>query len=250
MTNKQQKIIQQLQTAKFREKFGFFVLEGTKIVREFCLEMPEQVEWLAATAAWLEEHSAWLKNVPFQVVETTDAVLKANSTLQTSPSVLLLARQLEAQTLENQAPTGLSLVLETIQDPGNMGTIIRTADWFGVQRIYLSADCVDVYNPKVIQASMGSLWRVELKIIADLPRFFQEHATIPVFGAVLGGENMHELTALPETAFLIMGNESKGISAELTPFLTKKITIPRIGRAESLNVAIATGILLAYLKKG
>ena len=249
MTNKQQKIIQQLQTAKFREKFGFFVLEGTKIVREFCHEMPEQIEWLAATAAWLDEHSAWLKNVPFQIVETTDAVLKANSALQTSPSVLLLARQLSTQRIEKQLPTGISLVLETIQDPGNMGTIIRTADWFGVQRIYLSKDCVDIYNPKVIQASMGSLWRVEVEIIADLSHFLQKNAAIPVFGAVLGGENLYEMAAIPETAFLIMGNESKGISAALSPFLTKKITIPRIGRAESLNVAIATGILLAYFKK-
>ncbi len=252
MTNKQQKLLQQLQKAKFRKEFGFFVVEGTKMVRELCIEIPEQIEWIAATDSWIFEHKNYLQNAPFLVVETAENILKASSSLQTSPMAIAVVKQIdwqknEIQSIENEELTGISLILETIQDPGNMGTIIRTADWFGVQNIFITDDCVDIYNPKVVQASMSSIWRVPIKILENKSDFFQKNQKIPVFGTVLGGENLYE-TPLPENAFLVMGNESKGISAEMMPFLNHKIGIPRFGQAESLNVAMATGILLSHFR--
>jgi TrmH family RNA methyltransferase len=248
MTNKQQKLLQELQKAKFREKFGFFVVEGTKMVRELCQEIPEQIAWIAATPEWISENKAYLRKPSYPIIETTEPVLKANSSLQTSPLAIAVVKQKIAQVPDSQNLTGISLFLETIQDPGNMGTIIRTADWFGIQHIFVTADCVDIYNPKVVQASMSSIWRVNVHIIQHTAAFFREYHTIPVYGAVLGGHDLYT-TRLSKPAFLAMGNESKGISTDLLPFLNHKITIPRFGQAESLNVAIATGILLSHFKQ-
>ncbi len=248
MTNKQQKLLQELQKAKFREKFGFFVVEGTKMVRELCTEIPEQIEWLAATSEWISENNAYLRKASYPIIETAENILKANSSLQTSPLAIAVVKQITPNVIDSQKLTGISLILETIQDPGNMGTIIRTADWFGVQHIFVTTDCVDIYNPKVVQASMSSVWRVNVHTLQQPAAFFEEYSTIPVYGAVLGGDNLYQ-TKLAESVFLVMGNESKGISTEFESFLSHKITIPRFGQAESLNVAMATGILLSHFKQ-
>jgi TrmH family RNA methyltransferase len=136
----------------------------------------------------------------------------------------------------------MTLILDGIQDPGNLGTIIRTADWFGLDQIVVSADTASCYNPKVVQSTMGSILRVDV-VVADLPEFIQS-AKMPIYGAVLEGKSI-QTTELAKEGILIIGNESKGIRSPILSLITDPITIPKYGTAESLNAAVATGIILA-----
>ena len=146
----------------------------------------------------------------------------------------------------NSIKTQLVLVLDGVQDPGNFGTIVRTADWFGVDLIVCSKGTVDMYNSKVVQSSMGSLFRIPI-IYNDLTTYLS-NATLPIFGALLEGQNVYS-EKLPEDAIIVMGNEGSGISEEVKSLIQHKIHIPRFGGAESLNVSIATGILLSEFKR-
>jgi len=177
--------------------------------------------------------------------EVKNAELDKISTLQTPQGFLALVHipkntALNLKELKNQ----FTLVLDGVQDPGNMGTIIRTADWFGFKNIICSADCVEVFNPKTVQATMGSLARVNIHE-ADLPALLAEN-TIPVFGALLDGESIYK-TQWGAEGLVILGNEGKGISPEVIKKITKPVTIPRIGEAESLNVAVSAAIFCAEL---
>jgi len=169
------------------------------------------------------------------------------STLKTPQEVIGLVKIPIWATLNyNSLKQKFSLVLDNIQDPGNMGTIIRTADWFGITDIVCSEDTVDVYNPKVVQATMGSLARVNVHYVSleqVLPQI-----GLPVFGAMLDGENIYNSNFDTE-GLLVMGNEGNGISPAIERLITTKITIPRAGKAESLNVAIATAILCSEIKR-
>ena len=140
----------------------------------------------------------------------------------------------------------ITLALDTIQDPGNFGTIIRTADWFGVEHIICSAGCADMYNPKVVQSTMGSLARVNI-FYTDLTNWLQENSTVKKYAADLEGKNIGTINNIKE-AIIIIGNEGKGISNDVMKLVDEKITIPKIGDAESLNAAVATGIILSHLK--
>ncbi|MBI3883781.1 MAG: RNA methyltransferase, partial [Sphingobacteriales bacterium] len=139
----------------------------------------------------------------------------------------------------------VTLLLDKIQDPGNLGTIIRIADWFGIATIICSADTVEQYNPKVVQSTMGSLGRVQV-VYTDLPEWIKSNAGIRIYAAALNGKNVASLKGLKEGA-IIIGNESKGISPELMELANEKITIPKTGAAESLNAAVATGIILSHI---
>lgn len=177
--------------------------------------------------------------------EVKNAELDKISTLQTPQGFLALVyipknKELDLKALKNQ----FTLVLDGVQDPGNMGTIIRTADWFGFKNIICSADCVEVFNPKTVQATMGSLARVNI-YEADLPALLEKN-TIPVFGALLDGESIYK-TQWGTEGLVILGNEGKGISAEVIKKINKPVTIPRIGEAESLNVAVSAAIFCAEL---
>ena len=144
----------------------------------------------------------------------------------------------------NTAKT-ISLMLDGIQDPGNMGTIIRIADWFGIRLIICSADCADAFAPKVVQATMGSVVRVQLWY-TDLVAVAKQHTAIPFYAATLSGENIHMMKPLEE-GIIVIGNESKGISAALLSCCRHRVSIPRVGQAESLNAAVAAGIILSHL---
>jgi TrmH family RNA methyltransferase len=167
------------------------------------------------------------------------------SGLRSARSVLALVEMPTPQSIPLQ-PDGFSLVLDTIQDPGNMGTLLRIADWFGIQHIIASEDSADLYNPKVIQSSMGSFLRVQVSFtsLADWLRQYES----PVMGAVLNGKSVYEESPR-EQAALIIGNEGNGIQPELLSLIRIPVSIPRLGGAESLNAAVATGILLSYLKR-
>lgn len=197
-----------------------------------------------ATADWVDEQKALLakiSGIPVTVVEPH--VLKQLSALTTPNRAMAL---LDIPPITSPAPlTGtVALALESIQDPGNLGTIIRIADWFGINRIYCSPDCVDTYNPKTIQATMGSIARVQV-IESDIIPLLQQ-TSVPGYAATLHGRNIVEFDPIRE-GLLLIGNESRGLSPEVVDRCTHHITIPRLGGAESLNAAVAAGIICGRL---
>ena len=229
----QKKIVNSLKQKKFRTDLNAFVVEGVKMVDEL-LQSDYEIEAIYATSNWIDNHA------DVECTEISEKELKIISSLKTPNEVLAVVKQKEPQLTELSSQ--LNIALDKIQDPGNFGTIIRTADWFGVQNIICTEDTVDVYNPKVIQATMGSFFRMNI-VYTDLSQFFSENKELTVYGALLDGENVYQKTLNAKGAVLFMGNESKGISEALKPFISEKILIPNFGKAESLNVATATAIL-------
>ena len=220
------------------------MVEGYKSVTEF-INSAYQVDTIYHTPAIASKLLNLSRKINFQEISLNE--LQKISTLKTPQEVIGLVKipiwpVLNYKTLEKK----FSLVLDSIQDPGNMGTIIRTADWFGIQDIICSEDTVDVYNPKVVQATMGSLARVNVHY-ADLLTVLPQ-IKLPIFGAMLNGQNIYN-TPFGAEGLLVMGNEGNGISAPVEQLITSAVTIPRAGNAESLNVAIATAILCSEIKR-
>jgi TrmH family RNA methyltransferase len=247
ITKLQVKYIQSLGQKKFRDEAGVFVAEGPKIINELLdavTTMPEQV---FATREWMETHTAIVKRMAVEkITEVKDQELERLSFLQTPNEVLAVFKK-PAPGPVNLAGT-VSLMLDSIQDPGNMGTIIRIADWFGIGQIVCSTDCADAFAPKVVQATMGSIARVQLQYSSDLVALVKKTASLPLYAATLSGENLHQLQPIKE-GVIVIGNESKGIRAALLDCCRHRVTIPRLGRAESLNAAVAAGIILSHLIK-
>lgn len=236
---RQKKELVALQQKKVRTSTNSFVVEGVKMVEEL-LQSDYKIKDLYATASWISE------NKVVDCVGVSEKELAQISSLKSPNKVLAVVEQKTPK--EVQLSQKLTLALDKLQDPGNLGTIIRTADWFGIETIVCSTDAVDVYNPKVLQATMGSFFRVNI-IYTDLPTFFRSNKDLTVYGALLNGENVYQKTVVPKAAILLMGNESQGISEELLPFVTEKIKIPNFGKAESLNVATATAILCSEFSR-
>jgi rRNA methylases len=234
------KYIQSLQYKKSRNEEGVFIAEGVKLVNEI-IQSGWGVKKIFATHEWIAENKAG--NV--QVAEVSEQELKKISLLQTPNQVLALVEQ-KKQTGHIHLKNRFTLVLDGIQDPGNLGTIIRIADWFGIEAIVCSNDTAELYNPKVIQSTMGSFLRVDIVYEDLLPLF--KNLTVPVFGAVLNGKNINETASVKE-GVLMIGNEGNGIKKELLPFIQQPVTIPKLGGAESLNAAVATGIIVSHLLK-
>lgn len=235
------KYIQSLSHKKVRDEEGVFIAEGPKVVAEFLSSNLLKCKNIYALKSWIDEQQTDFKNIPDE--EISDIELGKISLLKTPNKVLAVFYKKQQPSVEIQ--NKISLMLDDIQDPGNLGTIIRTADWFGVKNIICSNDCVDCYNPKVVQASMGSLARVNI-IYQDLPEFINKNKNIKVYAAALNGKNIFSYEKIKQGIILI-GNESKGISEDLIDQATEKITIPKQGRAESLNAAVACGIILSHL---
>ncbi|MEI8074533.1 MAG: RNA methyltransferase [Bacteroidota bacterium] len=231
------KYIQSLCQKKQRTQDGLFLAEGPKLAMEL-LASDYQVEKVFATADWLAEN-----RVNIDVTIVTEAELAKMSSLQTPNEVLLVCRQ-KKDIGEPIFKNRITLILDGLQDPGNMGTIIRIADWFGVYQIIASEDSVEFYNPKVIQSTMGSFIRVRCWY-RDLSEILPT-VNVPVYGALLKGRSVNKTENLKE-GILVIGNESKGIRESILPYISTAITIPRIGLAESLNAAVATGIILSHL---
>lgn len=237
LSNTKIKYIQTLYHKKKRDAEKLFIAEGVKIVNELLITRNMTVQEIFATAEWVQANGK--TGVP--VTEITEKELERISLLTTPNQALAIVRQPEHKKLPVPL-TGLSVALDGIQDPGNLGTIIRTCDWFGIRHIFCSEDGADVFNPKVIQATMGSFLRVTVHYTA-LDTFLSQQQ-IPVYAAVLNGK---PVTAKAKEGILLIGNESRGISALLKPFCTEQVAIERKGGAESLNAAVACGILLAQL---
>lgn len=228
------KWIKSLFLKKNREEEGVFVVEGAKMIAELVEFWNDQIEFICTSDTSF--------NFNGKVYFTDDKTIKDIGTL-TTPNKFLAVVKKPIIEIKNQQ---FILVLDGVQDPGNFGTIVRTADWFGVDLIVCSKNTVDMLNPKVVQSSMGSLFRVPI-IYEDLINFLKK-THLPVYGALLEGANMYH-EKLPKEAILIMGNEGAGISEEIQQLIQHKIHIPRFGDAESLNVSIATGILLGEFRR-
>lgn len=247
LTNEKIKLIKSLSDKKHRKEYGLFVVEGDKMVRELA-EGPFIIEEVFALDEWLTENAAAFgKKHRLTLVNASQ--LSRMSHFTTANKALALVCMPENTELPSKAFQSRVLAIDSVQDPGNLGTIIRTADWFGITTLVCSPLCADVYNPKVLQATMGSFQRVKVYYV-ELDAFFQGLSPeIPVMAATLDGENMYE-AGFPQWGVLLMGNESRGVSQNLIKYVNKRIFIPSPvsagqARAESLNVGIATGILLA-----
>lgn len=233
---KEIKDIQSLDDKKARNQQQRFVAESPKIVGELLQIVPDQIEKIYAVEAWAEQHGHLKKLV--QVVSDQELERIAHS--KTPNQVLALVKQfLQPEPILNDT---FCLYLDTIQDPGNLGTIIRIADWFGIKQVVCTAGCADLYNPKVVQSSMASIARVGVYYDTDLS-WIQKQMT-PIFAATLDGEQSFSKA---HSGILMIGNESQGLRAELLSLATKRVTIARRGEAESLNAAVASGILLSHL---
>ena len=240
------KYIRSLELKKNRNKEGKFVAEGFKVVDDLLALQPADL--IVATQEWL--HGKHLANQT-EVIEVTEEELKKVSFLQHPQQVLAVFRQATSGDYSINT-SELSLALDGVQDPGNLGTIIRIADWFGITHIYCSQDTADVYNPKVVQATMGSIARVKveygnlLALVESLP------ADVPVYGTLLDGDNIYQQT-LENRGLIVMGNEGKGISPALAKKVNHRLLIPNFpeGRAtaDSLNVAIATAITCSEFRR-
>ena len=244
LVKSQVKYIQNLGHKKFRDADGVFVAEGPKIVNELLQSDILDLVQCFATESWLSAHDRFVKGREKLFIQTAEKDLERISFHSSPNQVLAIFTKPVFDQQKNGE--GLTLLMDNIQDPGNLGTIIRTADWFGVKRIVCSVDTVDVFNPKVVQSAMGSLIRVEM-IYTDLPEYVRANPEIPLYASSLEGEELRENPRV-SNAFLLMGNESKGISPILESLAKKRIRIPHKGGAESLNVAVATGILLFHLE--
>ena len=241
ISKNQIKYIRQLEQKKFRKRENCFVAEGPKVVGD--LMKRYQPKAIFATRAWLDG-----AGIGSQATEITDEELRRISFLQNPQQVLALF--FIPSTIFYQ-PSTLSLALDSVQDPGNLGTIIRIADWFGIDTIYCSEDTADAYNPKVVQATMGSLAHVHI-IYCDLLQLIDAlPPSYPVYGTLLDGDDIYQ-QPLSQEGIIVMGNEGNGISEAVRQRVTRRLLIPNFHQgesAESLNVAIATAITCSEFRR-
>ena len=230
ITNAEIRQIRSLREKKFRDELGLFVVEGEKMVQEALMSSFEVVR------VWRRE-------------EVGEAAMEKMSQFSSPSPVLAVVSKPKPEGIVLER--GLYLALDSVRDPGNVGTIIRIADWFGINTVFVSPDCADIYNPKVIQASMGSIFRVKTVFadIADICRRFRA-ADMNVYGTLLDGKDIYEAT-LENEGLVVMGNEANGLSAAVRAEVTSALLIPRSGgsKAESLNVAAATAVTLSEFRR-
>ncbi|MDY0781602.1 RNA methyltransferase [Tenacibaculum sp. IB213877] len=239
LSKNQQKLILGLQQKKNRNKHNLFVAEGIKVINEL-LKSSLEIDAIFTT-------DDFLPDIPSnKITRVSEQELKKISSLKTPNKVLGLFKIPEEKKPQTK---GLIIALDEINDPGNLGTIIRLCDWFGVKQLVCSKNTVDCYNQKVVQSTMGSITRVQINYL-DLSEYVKT-TTLPVFTADMDGKNVYK-SQLPTEAVLVMGNEANGISDEINELVNNKLTIPRFGdlqQTESLNVATATSILLSEFKR-
>lgn len=239
------KFIRSLELKKVRKEEQVFLAEGEKIIRDiaphfYCRLLVATPDFLNRTIIQADE-----------IIEVTPEELKKASLLITPQQALGVFEQAHPTFTVEEISGKLSLALDGIQDPGNLGTIIRLADWFGIEHIFCSENCVNLYNPKVIQATMGAIAHVAVHT-CPLSTLFTEVGDLPVYGTFLDGEDMYE-SALSANGIIVMGNEGNGISKELEPFINQRLFIPNypLGSptTESLNVGVATAIISAEFRR-
>ncbi|MEC5165008.1 TrmH family RNA methyltransferase [Flavobacterium sp. PL11] len=240
ISKNQIKLITSLQLKKYRSSSKLFFVEGVKAINEL-LDSTYELEHLYT----IQNDFDNVSNENKTIISEND--LKKITALATPNSCFAVFKiPIEKQVVES----GLIVMLDSIRDPGNLGTILRLCDWYGVQQVICSIETVDVYNPKVVQATMGSLTRINVNYL-DLNKFLLQ-TKLPIFGTFMDGQNIYQVT-LPQQGIIIMGNEANGISSELEKLIQNRISIPRFGnlqKTESLNVATATAIILSEFFRG
>jgi len=240
LTKATAKFIKSLQLKKYRKSEQSFVVEGTKSVLEV-MSGDLEITHLLGTSDFVEKHADKYKG---EIIEVSANQLSSIGSFKTNDGALAVVKQRPNEAL--YLAEELAIGLDGINDPGNLGTIIRIADWYGVNKIIASENTVDLYNPKVIAASKGSFIRVRV-FYTDLEKFLKNQS-LPIYGAVMNGENIHN-EKLPNAGIIILGNEANGISKEVYELLNHKLAIPKYGHAESLNVAMATAIICDNFKR-
>ena len=238
------KFIKSLRLRKYRQQENVFVVEGAKNVVQL-LASPYTVSMLVGTPSFLAAHPTLWPKQAGTVFQTDKATLATLGTLTTNKAALAVAH---IPTHASQAPPqkAWGLVLDDIRDPGNLGAILRIADWFNIPTLVCSPTTVDLYNPKVIQSSMGSFLRVQV-YYTPLPTLLGSTSQ-PILGTFTAGDNLHH-TPLPCPSWIVIGNESRGISTEVLPYVQQRISIPRYGQATSLNAAMATAIVCDHWRR-
>ena len=240
------KYIRSLELKKIRKQENVFLAEGPKLVNDLLGRFP--CRFLTATTGWLNEHPGIQAD---EIAEATTEELSRASLLKTPQQVLAVFEQPEYAFDIEVIRQSLCLALDDVQDPGNLGTIIRLADWFGIEHLFCSPNTVDVYNPKTVQATMGGIARVKVHY-TPLPNLIQSLGDVPVYGTFLEGENIYE-QHLTTNGLIVMGNEGSGIGSEVKELINKKLYIPNYPMeretSESLNVAIATAVVCAEFRR-
>lgn len=250
ITNGMRKTVRSLAEAKYRRELGLFVAEGAKCVHE---TLPHfQIEMLLATPQWLAGNTGHGVEES-KIYEASRADMERMTSLKSAPQVIAVYRIPEYDRMDVRPTERLVVALDRVQDPGNLGTIIRTCDWFGVRDILASADTVDVWNPKVVQSTMGSIARVHVHytdLAADLA--VAAASGIPVYGMTLDGDNIYDAT-LAANGIILMGNEGRGVGPGCAASITRRLFLPPfpVGHceADSLNVSVATAITLAEFRR-
>ncbi len=247
--NKQKWIIS-LSRKKHRDQEKLFVAEGHKLVTDL-LNTDLECRLIAATDEWISANNYERKTA--ELVTTSGTELKKLSALSTPPPVIAIFRQPVYQLQPEQLSSKLSLFLDDVQDPGNLGTIVRMADWFGIENIICTKGCADIFNHKTVQSTMGAIARVQVHYV-ETDAFFESISGLdcPVYGTFLDGDNIYE-TPLNPTGIIIMGNEGKGISPQVESYINSRLYIPNYppntNTSESLNVAVATAIICAEFRR-
>lgn len=240
MVSKNQiKLITSLVQKKYRKQYKLFFAEGIKVINEL-LDSKFELEHVYSTSDLFPKVSLLQKTI------ISEADLKKISALKTANDCLALFKMPKEEEVEVK---GLIVALDAIRDPGNLGTIVRLCDWFGISQIVCSNETVDIFNPKVVQATMGSIARVKVHYL-DLPEFIKS-TSLPVYGTFMEGENIYK-KELDQEGIIVLGNEANGVSKEIEKLVSQKISIPRFGdlqQTESLNVATATAIVLSEFKR-
>lgn len=246
LSNNKIKYIRSLKEKKFRDEHRTFIAEGTKLV--FDLLETCRCQLIAALPEVLSAHPGISAE---EIVEASESELKKATLLATAPQVIAVFYQPENIVEEIQPERKLFLVLDGIQDPGNVGTIVRIADWFGIDHIVCSPDTADLFNPKTVQATMGAIARVGVSY-TDIEIFLRKHNHLPVYGTFLDGENIYSDT-LSEQGIIVMGSEGKGIRPDIAAAINRRLFIPNFPlnrtTSESLNVAAATAIVCAEFRR-
>jgi TrmH family RNA methyltransferase len=238
MDKNELKYIQSFAQKKHWMQESVYLIQGPKMLEE-AMKSNCVIKKIYATRDWLGNNDIGI--IDFEEVD--DLMLSRVSQLQTPNQVIALVEKPAVIRVDYEKQ--MTLVLDGIQDPGNLGTIIRTADWFGINDIIVTEDTASLYNPKVIQSTMGSCFRVQVQV-AHIEAILEQHK-LPIIGTLLSGKSIYEHT-LPLTGFLVIGNESKGIRQGIKSLITHPVSIPKFGSAESLNAAVATGIVLSKWK--
>jgi len=244
VSKSQLKLITSLQQKKYRDKTGLFVAEGPKVIAEFIKAGLSLVSFFTTSS---EDQVAYLENdLRKKYHQVSSNELQKMSFLKTANTSLAV---FNIPKTKGQERKGFIIALDAVRDPGNLGTIIRLCDWFDVTQLICSEDTTDCFNPKVVQATMGSLARIDIRYV-NLSEYIK-NTSLPIYGAVMDGDSVYQST-LPTEAIIVLGNEANGISEEIQKQINHPITIPQFGvkkDTESLNVATATAVLLSEFKR-